>query len=119
MRKLSSPSVEVSGSMSMIGPYTKTVCCAIENSVYCGRHQTGVTVTPGHCMEEVALINKLLTLEETAELLRKTPAALRYQVHRGTAPRSAKILGRRMFRESDVVAFIDAQFQAEEEKVSA
>ncbi|MFI7584849.1 helix-turn-helix transcriptional regulator [Kocuria sp. M1N1S27] len=65
------------------------------------------------------MTDKLFTLEETAEMLRKTPAALRYQIHKGTAPRSAKILGRRMFRESDVVAFIDAQFSAEEEKVSA
>ncbi|MEX5264291.1 helix-turn-helix domain-containing protein [Kocuria sp. CPCC 205231] len=53
-------------------------------------------------------------MEETAELLRKTPAALRYQVHKGTAPKSAKILGRRMFRAADVEAFIEAQFTAEE-----
>lgn len=65
------------------------------------------------------MIDKLLTLEEVAELLRKTPAALRYQVHKGTAPKSAKILGRRMFRASDVAAYIDAQFEAAEEKVSA
>lgn len=60
------------------------------------------------------MVNRLLTLEETAELLRKTPAALRYQVHKGTAPKSAKILGRRMFRAADVEAFIEAQFTAEE-----
>ncbi|PWF82014.1 helix-turn-helix transcriptional regulator [Kocuria rosea] len=60
------------------------------------------------------MANRLLTLEETAELLRKTPAALRYQVHKGTAPKSAKILGRRMFRAADVEAFIEAQFAAEE-----
>lgn len=65
------------------------------------------------------MVDRLLNIDEVAELLRKTPAALRYQVHKGTAPRSAKILGRRMFRESDVVAFIDAQFSAEEERVSA
>lgn len=60
------------------------------------------------------MVNRLLTLEETAELLRKTPAALRYQVHKGTAPKSAKILRRRMFRAADVEAFIEAQFTAEE-----
>lgn len=59
------------------------------------------------------MADKLLTVEEVAEMLRKTPAALRYQIHKGTAPRSARILGRRMFRESDVNAFIDAQFDVD------
>lgn len=58
------------------------------------------------------MADKLLTLEEVAEVLRRTPSALRYQIHRGTAPRSAKIGGRRMFRESDVNAWIDHQFDA-------
>lgn len=65
------------------------------------------------------MADKLMTVDEVAEMLRKTPSALRYQIHKGSAPRSAKILGRRMFRESDVVAYIDAQFTTEEEKVSA
>ena len=56
------------------------------------------------------MADKLLTVEEVAEILRKTPTALRYQIHKGTAPRSAKIGGRRMFRESDVIAYIDAAF---------
>ncbi|PWD94485.1 helix-turn-helix domain-containing protein [Kocuria rosea] len=56
------------------------------------------------------MADKLLTVEEVAEMLRKTPSALRYQIHKGTAPRSAKIGGRRMFRESDVIAYIDAAF---------
>jgi len=59
-----------------------------------------------------AVIAVLLTLEETAEKLRKTPSALRYMVHKGTAPNSALVGGRRMFREADVAAFIDAQFAA-------
>lgn len=54
--------------------------------------------------------SRLLTLEETAELLRKTPAQLRWMIHRSTAPRSALIGGRRMFREADVDAFIEAAF---------
>jgi predicted DNA-binding transcriptional regulator AlpA len=54
----------------------------------------------------------LLTLEETASKLRKTPAALRYMITRGTAPRSALIGGRRMFREADVVEWLDKQFEA-------
>lgn len=56
--------------------------------------------------------NRLLTVEEVAEILRKTPNALRYQIHKGSAPRSAKIGGRRMFRESDVEAYIEAHFVA-------
>jgi hypothetical protein len=52
----------------------------------------------------------LLTLEETAQKLRKTPAALRYMVHKGTAPKSGLVGGRRMFREVDVAAYVEAQF---------
>ena len=54
----------------------------------------------------------LLTLDETASLLRKSPATLRWMIHRGTAPRSALIGGRRMFRRADVDDFIDAAFSA-------
>lgn len=54
----------------------------------------------------------LLTLPETAERLRKSDAQLRWMVAQGTAPRSAKIGGRRMFRESDVEAFIAEAFEA-------
>ena len=52
----------------------------------------------------------LLTLEEVAALLRKSEAQLRWMIHSGTAPKSAKIGGRRMFRAADVDAFIAAQF---------
>ncbi|MFW6186522.1 MAG: helix-turn-helix transcriptional regulator [Actinomycetota bacterium] len=60
------------------------------------------------------MAEKLLYVEDVAEMIRRTPNAVRYMVHRGTAPRSAKIGGRRMFRESDVQAWIDAQFTAAE-----
>lgn len=53
---------------------------------------------------------QLLTLIECADLLRKTEAQLRWMIYQGTAPKSAKIGGRRMFRRSDVEAWIDAQF---------
>ena len=56
---------------------------------------------------------RLLSIEEVAEMLRKSPASLRFMIHAGTAPKSAKIGGRRMFRESDVFAWIDAQFEQE------
>jgi predicted DNA-binding transcriptional regulator AlpA len=59
------------------------------------------------------VIATLLTLSETAEQLRKSEAQLRWMIHAGTAPRSAKIGGRRMFRASDVEDYINAAFEAE------
>ena len=53
----------------------------------------------------------LYTLEETASILRKSPAQLRWMLHRGTAPKSALIGGRRMFRAADVSTFVDEQFR--------
>ncbi|QHK19725.1 helix-turn-helix domain-containing protein [Pseudarthrobacter psychrotolerans] len=53
----------------------------------------------------------LLTLDEVATVLRKSPSQLRWLIHNGKAPRSAKIGGRRMWREADVLAWIDAQFR--------
>lgn len=55
-------------------------------------------------------MSRLLTLAETAERLRKSDAQLRWMIHSGTAPKSALIGGRRMFRDSDVNAYIDAAF---------
>lgn len=52
----------------------------------------------------------LLTLEEVAEILRKSPAQLRWMIHSGTAPQSGRIGGRRMFRKSDVEEFIRKAF---------
>lgn len=58
----------------------------------------------------VQRIDRLLYVEEVADMLRKTPSALRYMIHAGDAPKSAKIGGRRMFKESDVEAWIQEQF---------
>ncbi|MEW1807920.1 helix-turn-helix domain-containing protein [Pseudarthrobacter sp. NPDC080039] len=54
----------------------------------------------------------LLTLEEVAELLRKSPAQIRWMRHNGCGPRAAKIGGRVMYRRADVVAWVEAQFAA-------
>lgn len=56
-------------------------------------------------------MNNLLTLEEVAKRLRKSDAQLRWMIHQKTAPRSALIGGRRMFRESDVEEYIAAAFE--------
>ena len=50
--------------------------------------------------------DQLFTVRETAPKLRTTEAGLRWMLHAGTAPRSIKIGGRRMFRESDIERFI-------------
>lgn len=61
------------------------------------------------------MADKLLYLEEVAEILRRSPGALRYMVHAGTAPPSAKIAGRRMWRESEVHKWLEDQFAAAQE----
>lgn len=55
--------------------------------------------------------DRLLYIDDLAEMIRRSPAAVRFMVHKGTAPPSALIGGRRMFRESDVLAWIDEQFE--------
>lgn len=59
----------------------------------------------------MAKITTLLTLTEAADHLRKSPAQLRWMIHNGTAPKSALIGGRRMFRESDVFDYINQAFE--------
>lgn len=58
-----------------------------------------------------ASISPLLTLPEVAERLRRTETQLRWMIHQGTAPKSALIGGRRMFRRADVEEFIEAAFE--------
>lgn len=59
----------------------------------------------------MAAVVVLLTLTETAERIRRSPAALRYMIHKGTAPRSALLAGRRFFKEADVDEWIENAFQ--------
>ncbi|KAA9135742.1 helix-turn-helix domain-containing protein [Microbacterium caowuchunii] len=56
--------------------------------------------------------NDLLTTEEAAEVLRMTLEGLRWAIYAGTAPRSAKIGRRRLFRRADIEAYIEARFEA-------
>lgn len=56
---------------------------------------------------------KLLTLDEVAEMLRKSPAQMRWLRHNSRGPRSAKIGGRVMYREQDVIDWVNAAFDAE------
>lgn len=52
----------------------------------------------------------LLTLEEVAKMLRKSPAQIRWMRHVGTGPKSAKVGGRVLFRRADVIAWVEEQF---------
>jgi len=54
--------------------------------------------------------HQLLTFAETAAMLRKTDAQLRWMVHQNTAPPSGLIGGRRMFRLADVETHVNAAF---------
>ena len=54
-----------------------------------------------------------MTLDEVAEMLRKSPNQIRWMRHMGTGPKAALIGGRVMFRKADVVAWVDAQFAAQ------
>lgn len=54
----------------------------------------------------------LLTVREAAEQLRKSEAQLRWMIHTSTAPKSALIGGRRMFRQSDIDIYIEEAFSA-------
>lgn len=64
-------------------------------------------------MDEIKPL-KLLFADEVAALLRRSPAAFRYMVHAGTAPRSAKISGRRVWAEHEVHAWIQEKFDSQE-----
>ncbi len=62
------------------------------------------------------MAQKLLTLDEVATLLRRSPAQVRWMRHNGTGPRSAKVAGRVMFIEEDLNDWIEAQFSADAER---
>ena len=64
-------------------------------------------------MEPVKPI-KLLTIDEVGEMLRKSNAQLRWMRHNGSGPKSAKLGGRIMYREQDVIDWVNAAFDAQE-----
>ncbi|MFJ6453777.1 helix-turn-helix domain-containing protein [Paenarthrobacter sp. NPDC091669] len=53
---------------------------------------------------------KLLTVDEVAEMLRKTPDQVRWLRYSGKGPRHAKLGGRLMYREQDVIDWVNAAF---------
>jgi predicted DNA-binding transcriptional regulator AlpA len=63
-------------------------------------------------------MTKLLTINEVAVKLRRSPGQISYMRYNGTGPKSAKMAGRVMFREEDVEKWIDDQFTAENTKAA-
>jgi DNA-binding transcriptional MerR regulator len=57
-------------------------------------------------------IDRLLLQEEVANRVRRPIATLRFWRHKGIGPRSANVGGRVLYRESDVEAWIEKQFDA-------
>lgn len=55
-------------------------------------------------------MSDLLTIGEVAERLRTSENTLRYWRHIGTGPHSARLGRRLMYREQDVLEWVDAQF---------
>lgn len=53
---------------------------------------------------------QLLYTPEVAKLIRRSEDAVRIMRHMGTGPKSAKVGGRVMYRKSDVVAWVEAEF---------
>lgn len=60
-------------------------------------------------------MDKILKLNETAEMLRKPPATLRFWRTQGTGPRSFKIGRAIAYKESDVLAWLDEQYETTQE----
>ena len=54
--------------------------------------------------------NKLLTTTEVAEMTRLPEATIRWFRHAGKGPRSARLGRRVVYRESDVLAWIENAF---------
>lgn len=63
-------------------------------------------------MDRLPKKDRLLKKPEVAEMLGTTENTLSYWVSTGYAPPSAKLGRRRVWRESECLAWLDAQFKA-------
>ncbi|MDR6439083.1 DNA-binding transcriptional MerR regulator [Paenarthrobacter nicotinovorans] len=54
---------------------------------------------------------KLLTMAEVSDALRIPVNTLRYYRHLGKGPKAAKYAGRIMYREQDVIDWVNAAFE--------
>lgn len=58
--------------------------------------------------------DKLLTIKEAAERIGRSPGALRFQISQGRGPKTGKLGGRVLVRESDLEAWIASAFADDE-----
>lgn len=56
------------------------------------------------------MVDRLLTIDEAAALIRTPPATLRYWRHKGTGPKSCRLGRRVLYREADIAAWVADQF---------
>lgn len=61
---------------------------------------------------DTPMLRRLLTLQETAEALRKNESQLRWMIQKKTAPPHAKLGGRIYFDARLVAQWVDEQFEA-------
>lgn len=54
----------------------------------------------------------LLTLPEVSEMLRTPAATLRFWRHKGTGPRSFRVGGRVLYKQADVQAWLEQQYES-------
>lgn len=62
---------------------------------------------------------RLLTVDEVAEDTRIPAATLRFWRHKGTGPKSFKLGRRVVYRESDVLAWVEAQYASSDRTPAA
>lgn len=62
--------------------------------------------------------NRLLYVKNIADRLGRSEGQVNWMIHTGQI-KTAKIAGRRVMRESDLEAWIDSHFEAEDQKISA
>lgn len=56
------------------------------------------------------MADQLLTVKEASKRFKTSESGMRWMIAQGTAPKSIKIGGRRLFKESDIDAYIEAAF---------
>lgn len=64
-------------------------------------------------------MTKLLTLDETSLLTRTPVATLRYWRHLGTGPKSFRLGRRVVYRETDVMDWLEQQYAADQSRAAS
>lgn len=62
---------------------------------------------------EPSMLPAIVTLNEAATYLRKSPAQMRWMRHTGAGPKSALLGGRVVYRAQDLVDWVEAAFETD------